>query len=193
MRRILLATAVTTAFLAAAAPAHAACPDQELEQPFLRFLDPMRYAIAPGGSFESGAPGWRLTGGATVVRGNETYYVGGRSDARSLYLPSRSSATTPPICVELDHPTLRFFAANRGSLLLSTLKVDVVVAGLRVPIGVAAGGSSWRPTLPMPVVKNLLAPLAQDGSVDVRFRFTPVGLGAKWQIDDVYVDPFKQR
>jgi hypothetical protein len=193
MRRILLAVAVTTAFLATAAPAQAACPDQTLEQPFLRFLDPMRYTLAPGGSFEDGAPGWQLRGDATVVAGNETYYVGGKADAYSLYLPSGSSATTPPICVGIEYPTLRFFAANRGSILLSTLKVDVLVAGLPVPIGIAAGGSAWQPTLPMLVVKNLLSPLASDGSVDVRFRFTPVGLGAKWQIDDVYVDPFKQR
>jgi hypothetical protein len=27
----------------------------------------------------------------------------------------------------------------------------------------------------------------------VAFRFKPIGLGAKWQIDDVYVDPFRNR
>jgi hypothetical protein len=27
--------------------------------------------------------------------------------------------------------------------------------------------------------------------VTVAFRFTPIGLGAKWQIDDLYVDPLK--
>jgi hypothetical protein len=192
MRLVVLVLGIVLA-LALAAPAQAACEEQTFEQPFLRFLDPMRYTLAPGGSFEDGAPGWKLTGGASVVAGNETYHVGGRDDAHSLYLPSGSSATTPPICVELDYPTLRFFAANRGSVLLSTLKVDVILLGLPVPIGVVAGGSAWQPTLPMLVVKNLLAPLARDGSVDVRFRFTPVGLGAKWQIDDVYVDPTRNR
>ena len=194
MRRLILTAAVTVGLLAAAGPAQAACSDRAMERPFLRFLDPMHYTLVPGGDFERGAPGWRLTGKAAVVAGNESYQVGGAGDRYSLRLPSGSSATTPPVCVELTDPTLRFFASNEGLLpLLSTLKVDVLVAGLPVPIGVAIGGKPWRPTLPMLVIKNLLAPLAQDGSVDVRFRFTPIGLGAKWRIDDVYVDPFKQR
>ena len=26
----------------------------------------------------------------------------------------------------------------------------------------------------------------------VAFRFTPVGYGARWQVDDLYVDPFRR-
>jgi hypothetical protein len=26
----------------------------------------------------------------------------------------------------------------------------------------------------------------------VAFRFTPVGTGAKWQVDDLYVDPYRK-
>ena len=33
--------------------------------------------------------------------------------------------------------------------------------------------------------------LLNDGRVTVSFRFQPIGLGAKWQIDDLYVDPLK--
>ena len=50
------------------------------------------------------------------------------------------------------------------------------------------GGSSWHPTLPMPVLVNLLT-LSNTDRTAVRFRFTPLLLGS-WQIDDVYVDPF---
>jgi hypothetical protein len=50
------------------------------------------------------------------------------------------------------------------------------------------GGSKWTPTLPLPVIANLL-PLLPGDLTPVRFRFTPVG-GA-WQIDDVYVDPYR--
>ena len=38
--------------------------------------------------------------------------VGGAADAQSLLLPAGSSATTPPVCVGLDEPTLRYFAAQ---------------------------------------------------------------------------------
>ena len=50
------------------------CTTGALEQPFRRWLDPLRYALVPGGSFESGAPGWTL-GRASVGSGNETFYV----------------------------------------------------------------------------------------------------------------------
>ena len=33
--------------------------------------------------------------------------------------------------------------------------------------------------------------LLNGGKENVKFRFRPAGLGAKWQIDDVYVDPLK--
>jgi hypothetical protein len=59
-----------------------------------------------------------------------------------------------------------------------------------VPIGIVLGGSAWGPTLPMPVIANLL-PLLPGDLTPVRFRFTPAGIGGAWQIDDVYVDPYR--
>ena len=53
------------------------------------------------------------------------------------------------------------------------------------------GGRSWHPTLPMPLLVNLL-PLSASDRTPVRFRFTPRLLGS-WQIDDVYVDPTRMR
>ena len=128
------------------------------------------------------------------MRGNEPFYVHAKGEKYSLSLPAGSSATTPTQCVGLAHPTLRFFARNTGSPL-SLLKVEVLLEdnlGLvkRLPIGVVAGTSTWAPTLPMPVIANLL-PLLPGERTPVRFRFTPVGIGGKWQIDDVYVDPFR--
>jgi hypothetical protein len=44
----------------------------------------------------------------------------------------------------------------------------------------------------MPLLADLTGALALDGlTTDVRFRFKPLGLGASYRIDDVYVDPFK--
>jgi hypothetical protein len=96
--------------------------------------------------------------------------------------------------VGLEHPTLRFFARNTGSAL-STLRVDVRVETslglvLTLPLAVVVAGSSWQPTLPMPVLVNLL-PLLPGQYTPVAFRFTP--LGGNWRIDDVYVDPRARR
>jgi hypothetical protein len=168
------------------------CPQQALERPFLRWLDPASYVLVPQGTLES-STGWTLSG-ASRVNGNEPFFVHGAGETSSLSLPAGSSATTPTQCVGLGHPTLRLFARNNGSIL-SLLKVEVLFEdnlGLvhSLPIGALAGGSAWAPTLPMPVIANLL-PLLPGDLTPVRFRFTPVGLGAAWQIDDVYVDPFR--
>jgi hypothetical protein len=166
---------------------------QPLEQPFLRWLDPAQYTLLPGGAFETSLPGWSLSG-AKVASGNEPYYVHGTGETQSLSLPAGSRATSAVIPVGLGHPTMRFFARSTGGSILSMLKVEVLfelangqVATL--PIGVALAGlhRSWQPTLPLPVVANLL-PLLPGQLTPVAFRFTPVG-SAAWTIDDIYVDP----
>ena len=122
--------------------------------------------------------------------GNATQRVHGAGDTQSLLLPSGSSATTPPVCVGLDEPTLRYFA-RKNSGLLSTLSVWVEVqlqlgVWVTLPIGVDLGGA-WHPSLPHFVVANLL-PLLPPDKTAVRFKFAPL-LGGSWQIDDLYVDP----
>jgi hypothetical protein len=200
-RKIWIAAATIAAFAALAPGAQAGllvkeaknCGTQPLERPFLRWLDPLQYTLVPGGSFEGAMTGWSL-GGARVVSGNETFYVRSKSDKKSLSLPAGSKATSAVMCVGLLHPTARFFARAQGGSLLSTLQVDVLFETstgqvLSLPIGVvpAALHPSWRPTLPMLVVANLL-PLLPDNRTPVKFRFTPRG-SASWTIDDVYVDP----
>ena len=202
--RSALAGAVTTvvASLAMAGSASAGvvvktttdCPGQVLSQPFQRWLDPMSYTLVPGGSFEGGATGWHLNGSARVVSGNEPWHVRAAGDDQSLRIPSGSSAVSAPICVGLEHPTLRFFA-KKNSGLLSTLAVSAIVqlqAGgqLEVPIGAVLAGS-WTPTPPYLYLGNLL-PLLPGQYTPVTFRFTPL-LGGDWQVDDVYVDPMRSR
>lgn len=196
LRLIALATLVCAAAVAGVAGAQPAragllgCDGQTAVQPFTPWLDPMNYALLTGGSLES-TTGWTLSGGAKLVSGNEPWQVNAPTDSHSLWLPSGGSATSPAFCVTLLHPTVRFFAANSGSTL-STLQVDVIttVLGLKVttPIGVLFG-RAWQPTLPLPFLDGLLS--GTQGTV--QFRFTPLGAGSGWQIDDIYVDPFKSR
>ena len=196
--RTLLTTAVFVCLLVPAASAAAPCPEAA-ERPFLPWLDLAHYGLAPGGELESVA-GWTLAGGATLVPGNESFQAHSPYDRRSLLLPAGSAATTAPFCVGLEHPTIRFFARNGGSLL-SPLKVEVLfrdVLGVTraLPVGVVVTGSRWQPSLPMPLLLNVLGPvLAVDlgATTTVRLRFTPLGRSAGWQIDDVYVDPFRGR
>lgn len=195
----LLATVSTAAALAA--PAHAgilvssatSCGAEALSQPFMPWLDVAQHSPVPGGSFESGAPAWSLTGNAAVIPGNESYSVGGGSDSAWLALPAGSVATSPSMCVGIQNPTIRFFARNGGSMS-SSLRVDVLFEDSfgniqSAPVTTISSGSRWQPTLTAAILVNLL-PLLPGNETAVAFRFTPQGVGGDWHIDDVYVDPW---
>jgi hypothetical protein len=198
-RTALGAAAACVAAAALATPAQAGiitksavgCGTPELTKPFKPWLDYANYKLVDNGSFEDGTEGWTLTGGARVVNGNASQRVNDPKDSRSLLLPAGSTATTPPVCVGLDEPTMRYFARkNSGLLSIMTVSVQVQLelggAWLTLPIGVDLGGS-WHPSLPNLVLVNLL-PLLPPDMTAVRFKFAPI-LGGAWQIDDVYVDP----
>ena len=50
-------------------------------------------------------------------------------------------------------------------------------------------GSTWQPSTPVGMLSGALPLLTSS----VQFRFTPVDTGGNWQIDDVYLDPLKNR
>jgi hypothetical protein len=168
----------------------------QLTQPFLRWGDPSYYAFGANGGFENGVTGWSLTGQAQQGFGNESFSVHSTSDEYALSLPAGSSATSPSTCLGTLSPTLRFFARSSGDPG-STLRVDVLyrdALGLRwaVPVATLSGSSAWAPTPPELILANVTAlPLLTGGAAQVQFRLTPQGTGGAWQVDDVYVDPYK--
>jgi hypothetical protein len=199
--RILFATAVAAmALLAPAGSANAGllsqsagpCPSYPLSQPFAKWLDPMKYTPAPGGTFES-ASGLTFTGGAKIVAGNESSYVHGAGDNNSVLIPQGGTVTTGPICVGLDKPTVRFFAKRPSFALLPLLTVEGVfttksgqTASLPM-VGVPLAGNSWSLQLPFITTG---AVLELGDTTMMRFRIRSV-LGA-WQVDDLYVDPMRR-
>lgn len=168
----------------------------EATHPFLRFLDPLPYTLVSGGDFE--AAGWKLSGGAGIVSGNEPWQVAGPG-SHSLRLPSGSSATSPPMCMGLVLPVVRYFST--GGSLLSYLQVDALytdTAGRRqsvtlLPAGLPSG--SWTPSPPMLQLGGTINALTLNGlTTEIQLRFTPRGglFGSgTWRIDDVFVDPWK--
>lgn len=167
--------------------------------PFLQWLDPLPYTLLPGGDFESGAAGWKLTGGARVVDGNEHFFVTKRSDSHSLLLPPGSSATSPTMCMGLVLPIVRYFSS--GGAALSYLRVEAVYtdgSGRQRSLDLLPGGlptRSWAPSSPALQLPGLLNALTLNGlTSEIALRFTPRGtlLGSgTWRLDDVYVDPWK--
>jgi len=189
-RRIGPAGVLALAALALAFPsgAHAAgCPEQPSAQTFLPWLDLAWYVPAPDGGLEGGGAGWKLSGGAAVVDGNEPYLAG----TRSLALPGGASATTASMCIGVEHPTIRLFARNTGApdsaLAVSVVFRDLLGSWQALPVGAIASGSRWSPSAVMPVVVNLLG---LTGDQRAAFRFTALDDRGEWTIDDVYVDPY---
>ena len=166
--------------------------DTSASQPFARWGDYANYVLVPGGSFESGASGWTLSRGSSVVPGNEPFYVHARSDNRSLYIPAGGSATTPPMCFAFGDWHVRFFAASSSSST-STLQVKIVVKSLCGVLSILDGGvvrtnSVWQPSPRLRLLlTNLTGLLATDS---VSFRLVPSD-SASWRIDDVYLDPWR--
>jgi hypothetical protein len=192
----LAATAIAASPAAAASPADPAsassCPAVPTIQPFAAWQDVADYVLAPDGGAEAGGAAWTLEGGARVVEGNESFAVGGPSDHRSLDLPAGSSATTAPMCIGIEHRTMRFFLNGPST---GQLSVEAVYqAGGRetvVPLATAGGSGTWAPSAAVPMRVNELAPQF-GGTLQVALRFTPHGARG-WQIDDVYVDPYRVR
>jgi hypothetical protein len=171
------------------------CNTYELQEPFLRWLDPASYVLAPDGGFERRGQNWTLTGDARAVQRNESFYVQSRRDTKSLLLRPGSSATSPSMCVGIEYPTLRMFASSRrptSILLVEVLFEDALGNIQSLPIATLTASMRWSPTIPMPVVANLL-PLLPENRTAVAFRFTPQNATGDWWIDDVYVDPYRAR
>ena len=180
---------ISSAPAQAAVISTSACDTSALSQPFAAWGDTNQYKVAPGGTFEGGAPGWTLTGGARVAPGSEPFAATGAVGASSLSIPAGGSATSPYTCVNAAYPTVRFFAHNIG--LASTVLVQVVyqsVLGLQVslPVGTVLLNGSWAPSAPM-LTASVVPGALNGGTAQVALKFTVLTGSA--QIDDVFVDP----
>jgi hypothetical protein len=170
------------------------CNDSR-DRPFAPWGDSAYYKLAPNGSFDEGSSGWSLNGGARVVRDGNPLISG----SSSLLLPAGSSATAPAACTRLADLGSRFFVRNVGSPS-GSLRVDVTyrsLLGLTVTsnLGTLTAGGEWQPSPKYGhVLSNLLGTLSLNSSLSasLRFKFTPRGWGAAYQIDDLFVDPLLQ-
>ena len=178
-------------FVSSGAAFAAQCPTQSAKQKFSKFGDSSDYFLAPGGSFEGteAQVGWTLNG-ADLTPGNEPFHLNSATDDQSLEIGAGGSATSPAICVDSTMPSFRFFV--RQTAPGSDLKLQGVVQTPRGPMSVNLADlpdrsfSSWTP-LQITVETNRIP---KGFSVAAAMRFLVPASGS-WQIDDVYVDPYR--
>lgn len=160
--------------------------DPDSSQVFRPWNDGAYYMLSPGGSFEDRTPDWTLSGGARVVSGNESYYIGSERDRSSLAMPEGSSAASPTMCFAAGDWHLRFVGRGDGRV-----RVTVKVNSLLGVVSVLDGGTvslngSWRPSTKVSLLLSNVGGLLTTRAISL--RFTAVDGAA--QIDDVYVDPW---
>jgi hypothetical protein len=162
--------------------------DTTVSRPFARWGDMNNYVLVPGGSFESGAVGWKLAGGASVAKGNETFYVHSSADRNSLYLPSGSTATSPPMCFAPGDWHFRFFSAGTGSVRVKVVVKSLLGVVSTLDAGSVSSGGTWAPSPELQLtLTNVCGLLATDS---ISLRFSPANTSGL-RIDDVYLDPWK--
>jgi hypothetical protein len=192
-----LTALLAAAVLAVPAVASAAsCPPQSTTTPFTRWGDAGSYFLAPGGNFEAPlwSSGW-IVANAGRTFGNEPSHVGGGSDSYSLTIGGGGLAVSPAFCFDGSMPDVRFFAHALGTA--GNLQVRLAVLTANGPVSLpfdrvadlpAASMPTWAPTGPLSLAEGAAA---ADGQVDqARLLFDVAGPGS-WQIDDVYVDPYR--
>jgi hypothetical protein len=169
------------------------CSSRSESPVFSKWGDTYNYFKAQNGGFESGTTDWALTGGATVVSGNEAYKVGGSYDSHSLRIPAGATAEARTICVSRGEDTIRLFVNNaqvNGSILHVTALVrgtNGQTAQTAFDVNGNATPAGWSPTMRL-AIPNLLG---GSGTEELTLQFTTRGTAATWSIDDVYVDPYK--
>jgi hypothetical protein len=186
------AQATLASSTATAAPL--SCTSRSQAAVFAPWGDSASYFLVSNGGFENGSTDWSLTGGAKVVDGNETFDVGSASDGHSLSLPPGAAAQSRPFCVSRGEDTVRLFV-NNSHTAGAILHVDAIavnpdnatVGRTAFDVNGDVPSSPWTPTIQLKI-PNLLG---GNGTELLTLRFTLRGTQTTWNIDDVYVDPFK--
>ena len=196
------AALVALACFVTPAAAQAACEPVPTTKAFQAFGDSSEYFLAPNGGFEAGGAGWSLTN-ASVVAGNESFFLNGKGDTRSLAIAPGGQAVSSVICVDTTRTGFRYFAQQASSPSAPDLLVSIRWVGpdgllrlIRVDRLAGTNYRSWTPSrffapqLAAQLFKRL--GLTEQDTASVRLVFQAENeAGPGWRIDDLYIDPFR--
>jgi hypothetical protein len=156
-------------------------------QVFKPWGDSSNYMLTPGGSFEDGTPTWKLSGGAKIISGNEPYYVHSKNDRRSLYMPAGSTASTPSMCFAAGDWHLRFVNTGSGQIRVAVTVNSLLGVVSILDGGTVSGSGTWKPSPKVGLLLTNVTGLLTTKAISIRLTAS----GGASQVDDVYLDPFK--
>ncbi|MDO9353374.1 MAG: hypothetical protein Q7T55_06750 [Solirubrobacteraceae bacterium] len=188
-----------------AKPAAACTADPPTTQAFAKYRDLADYALAPGGDFETGAPGW-VFANSKIVAGNETSGITPGKMSVLLGVSRNGGAasiTSPEFCLTQDHPTFRAVVKSVGSSVYRSGFGSNIVYRTTTELGqsfldlvaVQGASTSWRPTAINPLATEI--PVAKFSSgvlVKVKFYLPAYNVkdGGAIQIDSLMIDPYRR-
>jgi len=160
---------------------------------FAAWGDDASYVLAPQGDL-SASDGWTLNKQAAVVPSADPF----TGAENSLQLVKGAEAATPAMCVNLDHPAIRFFVRDLGGNGKSQLKVDVLYEDTsgnvkHLTVARLRARDEWQPSVILPIYMNVLALASPTGVTAVAIRFKVEGLqkDETLSVSGLYVDPLK--
>jgi hypothetical protein len=168
------------------------CATRTLSKAFSRWGDLNDYFVVTDGTFEAGAPTWKLDKGAAVAaKLQATWKVNGAAHNFGLSIPNGSRAKAPETCLTVGEESFRFFyrtPAVKGATLTVTVTSKSDMGTVSSSIKLTGNGTSAWAVSPQVAIPNVLGEDYQQ-YVEISFAAT----GGVWAIDDVMVDPFKPR
>lgn len=185
------AGAVATSVPAEAATYYNVCGQRVTSQVFKAYGDTNEYFLPQEGGFETARLNGWVASNAGIVSGNSPFYLtGNRSDTRSLKVNAGGSAISEVICVVPGEDSIRFAYRSPG-VPGATLRVDIsVLSALGTAYSsytVADAGAGWKVSPRMAIPNKV----DYTGGQSLKIKFTATGTSAAWQVDDVFVDPWR--
>ena len=180
------------------------CPLDESQswKAFAAFGDTDDYFLSPSGDFEHGATDWTLRGAAVGPSNDD---LGVRPGHRSLWLglgtPGNPVAVSPVFCITNDHPVFRFTFRAVGAVgpLTTSVRYRGTDGETREQVissrsTTAARPGVWQPSERLPLADALPAGRPGDvAAVELVFRAQTHGIATGYQVDNVLIDPYRQR
>jgi len=161
-------------------------------QVFGQWGDTASYALAPQGDL-SATDGWTFKN-TSLSSDHDPFTPGGTS---LVFANGGPQAVSPVMCVNLDNPTIRFFARDLCGNGKSALKITVLYEDLNgktqhLDLAKVRASSDWGPSIAIPIGVNFLSTASANGVTVVAFQFKAEGLqkGETLELDSLYVDPF---
>jgi hypothetical protein len=175
--------------------AAATCGFQNPSQVFAAWGDNADYSLAPQGDLST-TSGWTLNH-TTLAADHDPFSA---ATGSLLFAQGDSEAISPAMCVNLTNPTIRLFLKDSGGNGKSDIKVDVLYEDLNgnvqhLTLAKLRAGSTWSPSITIPIGVNVLSTANASGVTAVAFDFKVEGLQKNETISiaDLYVDPFLAR